>query len=138
MKRNFFIILVICYLLVDSIVNGLDTDCTRNGGANDKECRAKTTFVNTPDFNFIVEANTLYECCYYKGMIGEMNYEGCFPFKEIDIEYEGIFDLIDRMKNGKWKGANGQKIENPVIECLNRNIKTRLFSLMLPIIFLFA
>ena len=103
-----------------------DTDCVKSGGKNGNECKAKSTFLNVAEWNFIVEDDLAYMCCYYKGKLGNSDYEGCFAFYEEDIKNYKVNDLLDDMEKGNWEYALGVASNDPSIDCFSKII--RLFS----------
>ena len=95
------------------------TDCLINSGNSGDECGKKSTFINVVEWNFIVEDDLGYMCCYYKGKLGNKDYEGCFAFYEEDIKNYRVNDLLNEMERGQWELALGVKYNNPKIDCLS-------------------
>ena len=118
MKKIIIIIIFFNYFSKEA-----DTDCLVNSGKNGKECAKKTTFINVAQWNFIVEDDLGYMCCYYKGKLGNKDYEGCFAFYEEDIKNYKINDLLNEMEKGQWEFALGVKNNNPSINCLSKTLK---------------
>ena len=99
------------------------TDCLIDSGKNGKECGKKTTFISVSDWNFVVEDDLGYMCCYYKGYLGEEEYAGCFAFYEEDIKNYKVNDLLNEMEKGTWENALGIKNNNPSIDCSSKITK---------------
>ena len=116
---NYFLIITFLY----NYISSADSDCLPNSGKNGKDCGKKSTFINVAEWNFIHEEDLGYMCCYYKGKIGNKDYEGCFAFYEEDIKNYKVNDLLDKMEKGKWELALGIKNNNPSIDCLSERIK---------------
>ena len=98
------------------------TDCLFNSGKSGEECGKKTTFINVPEWHFIVEDDLGYMCCFYKGKLGNEDYEGCFAFYEEDIKNYKVNDLLNEMERGQWELALGNKCNNPSIDCLSQKL----------------
>ena len=113
-----------------------DTDCLANSGKNGKECGVKSTFINVAEWSFIVEDDLGYMCCYYKGKLGDKDYEGCFAFYEEDIKNYKVNDLLDKMEKGKWELALGIKNNNPSIDCSSQIINIDLYKIIFLIVFI--
>ena len=99
------------------------TDCLPNAGKNGDDCGKKSTFINVAEWNFIVEDDMAYRCCYYKGKIANNDYQGCFAFFEEDIKNYRVNDLLNEMEKGEWELALGNKDYNPSIDCISNKIK---------------
>ena len=99
------------------------TDCVKGGGKTGDDCKGKKTFVNMQEWNFIAEENEDYMCCYYKGKIGNRDYEGCFPFFEDYILDNKVNDLLDDMEKGRWELALGESTNEPSIDCFSNTLK---------------
>lgn len=121
MNKNIYLFLLTIYLFI--FAKEADTDCLLNSGKNGKECGKKSTFINVAKWNFIVEDDLGYMCCYYKGKLGTEDYEGCFAFYEEDIKNYRVIDLLNEMEKGQWELALGIKNNNPSIDCLSKIIK---------------
>ena len=121
MNKIIKVFLLTMYLFIST--KEADTDCLLNSGKNGKECGKKTTFINVAKWNFIVEDDLAYMCCYYKGKLGTEDYEGCFAFYEEDIKNYRVNDLLNEMEKGEWELALGIKNNNPSIDCLSKKIK---------------
>lgn len=121
MNKNIHLFLLTIYLFI--FAKEADTDCLLNSGKNGKECGKKSTFINVAKWNFIVEDDLGYMCCYYKGKLGTEDYEGCFAFYEEDIKNYRVNDLLNEMEKGQWELALGIKNNNPSIDCLSKIIK---------------
>ena len=100
-----------------------DTDCLPDSGKKGKECGVKSTYINVAQWNFIAEDDLAYMCCYYKGKIGNDDYEGCYAFYEDDIKDYHVNDLLHEMERGEWENALGVKYSEPSIDCLGQRIK---------------
>ena len=128
-------------ILIISILNNSKqaaTDCVKGGGKTGDDCKGKKTFVNMQEWNFIAEENEDYICCYYKGKIGNRDYEGCFPFFEDYILDNKVNDLLDDMEKGKWELALGVPYNEPIIDCSDGIIKLNLIiTIFLFVIFCF-
>ena len=98
------------------------TDCIINSGKSGEECGKKTTFINVPEWNFIVEDDLGYMCCYYIGKLWNEDYEGCFAFYEEEIKNYKVNDLLNEMEKGEWELALGVKYNNPSIDCLSSKL----------------
>ena len=135
--KNLFLIIVIflCILLLNGVQSQdntiLDTDCIQTAGYSGKECISKTTFINNSDWNFIIEKNEKYFCCYYKGKLYENYYNGCFPFKDNEIVENNINSLISKMEKGNWEYAQNKKIESPIVDCYFNYINYKINNLII-------
>ena len=132
--------LIIIIVFLNYFSKEADTDCLVNSGKNGKECKKKTTFINVAQWNFIVEDDVAYMCCYYKGKLGNRDYEGCFAFYEEDINNYKVNDLLNEMEKGKWELALGVKNNNPSIDCISQKLKlyyNKIFFLIIFRIFFF-
>ena len=69
------------------------------------------------EWNFIYEEDQAYMCCYYKGKISNLDYEGCFPFFADFILENKVNNLLDEMEKGLWELAPGFPSNNPSIDC---------------------
>ena len=115
MNKTIIVCIISIYLYHFS--KGAITDCLVNSGKNGKECGKKSTFINVREWNFIVEDDLAYKCCYYKGYLGIEEYEGCFAFYEEDIINYKVNDLLDKMEKGTWEYSIGIKNYNASIDC---------------------
>ena len=113
------------------------TDCVKGGGKTGDDCKGKKTFVNMQEWNFIAEENEDYMCCYYKGKIGNRDYEGCFPFFEDYILDNKVNDLLDDMEKGKWELALGVPCNNPSIDCYCKILSFNLIYINIFLILIF-
>ena len=120
------IISFLIILFLSNFSNEADTDCVKNGGKNGKECKAKSTFLNVAEWNFIIEDDLSYMCCYYKGKLGNNDYEGCFAFYEEDIKNNKVNNLLDDMEKGRWELALGEVTNEPSIDCFSNTLKFKL------------
>ena len=119
-------IIIISFLIIlflSNYSNEAETDCVKTGGKNGKECKAKSTFLNVAEWNFIIEDDLSYMCCYYKGKLGDKDYEGCFAFYEEDIKNNKVNDLLDDMEKGRWELALGESTNEPSIDCFSNTLK---------------
>lgn len=134
------LILNILILLILSLIQNTkeaETDCIKGGGKKGKECNGKKTFVNMEEWSFIYEEDEAYMCCYYKGKIGNDDYEGCFPFFEDFIINNKVNDLLDDMEKGNWELALGIPYNEPIIDCSSEKIKENFINkIILFLIFL--
>ena len=121
MNKNIIQILISIFLF--NFSKEAITDCLLNSGKSGVECGKKTTFINVPEWKFIVEDDLGYMCCFYKGKLGNEDYEGCFAFYEEDIKNYKVNDLLNKMEKGEWELALGVKDNNPSIDCLSFILK---------------
>ena len=112
------------------------TDCLPNAGKNGDDCGKKSTFINVAEWNFIVEDDMAYRCCYYKGKIANNDYQGCFAFFEEDIKNYRVNDLLNEMEKGEWELALGVKFNSPSIDCLSSKLIFYSNKIFLYIIFI--
>ena len=110
-------ILIILIIILISKTNQAATDCVKEAGKNGKDCNAKSTFISISEWNFIYEEDQAYMCCYYKGKISNLDYEGCFPFFADFILENKVNNLLDEMEKGIWELASGFPCNNPSIDC---------------------
>ena len=136
MNKIIIQILITIYLL--GLSKEAITDCLLNSGKSGEECGKKTTFINVPEWHFIVEDDLGYMCCFYKGKLGNEDYEGCFAFYEEDIKNYKVNDLLDKIEKGKWELSSGIPQSNPSIDCFSKLIKinSQIFFLNILIFFL--
>ena len=128
-KLNSIIIIIIITLILKT--NQAATDCVQAAGKSGKDCHDKSTFISMTEWNFIYEEDQAYMCCYYKGKIGNEDYEGCFPFFADFILDNKINNLLDEMENGIWELASGFPCNNPSIDCSCDIIKIYIIFLFL-------
>ena len=120
MKKIFFIIILI--LIMIDLNNQASTDCVKNAGKDGKECKTHSTFVFLEEYNFVYEEDQNYVCCFYKGKVGNLDYEGCFPFFEDFIINNQVNNLLDDMEKGKWELALNVPCNNPSIDCFSKKV----------------
>ena len=129
---------IFLYIVFFIFSNEASTDCTKTAGTNGNECKAKTTFLSNSQWNFKVEEDMGYMCCYFTGKIRNKDYEGCFAFYEEDIKNYKVNDLLDKIEKGKWELSSGIPQSNPSIDCFSKLIKInfQIFFLNILIFFL--
>ena len=137
--KNLYIIIFINLIIIS--IEG-DRDCIKSAGKTGKDCHSKSTFLTTPEWDFVVEDDLNYLCCYYSGKLGEEDYEGCFAFEEDEIKDNKINDLLNSMEKGLWEKAINVTMFDPKVDCYSKIIKNnikygRFFILLFILLFVF-
>ena len=115
--------IIILIISLIKYIKPAETDCVTAGGKTGDDCKGKKTFVNMEEWSFIYEEDEAYMCCFYKGKIGNNDYEGCFPFFEDYIINNKVNDLLDDMEKGNWELALGIPNNEPIIDCSSEKYK---------------